>query len=351
MEPALKQRVVGAVVLVALAVIFLPMLIKGPAPESGVSDVPLKLPDAPQGDGAIQTRELPLVAPGAAPASGVVGMDASDAQPDDASVATTDTAAAGTGLMPAATAAGDYAVSFGRYATAADADKVVAALRASQLTGYQESITDNGRTLYRVRIGPFATQADAEAARLRAAHVRDDVSAKVVVLNDAATASAAAPPVSQPVAAPAAPVSKPEPLAETTPAAAKPAAAKPVAPAPAPKPAPPPATTKPATTAATAASKPATPIAAATKPSEPAAASTGFAVQLGAFSSAVEANKLRDRARAAGLHAFVESVRTDKGVLSRVRVGPVLTRAEADLLKAQVVAKLGIGDAIVKPHP
>ena len=351
MEPALKQRVVGAVVLVALAVIFLPMLIKGPAPESGVSDVPLKLPDAPQGDGAIQTRELPLVAPGAAPASGVVGMDASDAQPDDASVATTDSAAAGTGLMPAATAAGDYAVSFGRYATAADADKVVAALRASQLTGYLESITDNGRTLYRVRIGPFTTQADAEAARLRAAHVRDDVSAKVVVLNDAATASTAAPPVSQPVAAPAAPVSKPEPLAETKPTVDKPAADKPVVPAPASKPAPPPATTKPATTAATAASKPATPIAAATRPSEPAAASTGFAVQLGAFSSAVEANKLRDRARAAGLHAFVESVRTDKGVLSRVRVGPVLTRAEADLLKAQVVAKLGIGDAIVKPHP
>ena len=36
METALKQRLVGAMVLVALAVIFLPMLIKGPAPESGV---------------------------------------------------------------------------------------------------------------------------------------------------------------------------------------------------------------------------------------------------------------------------------------------------------------------------
>ena len=74
-------------------------------------------------------------------------------------------------------------------------------------------------------------------------------------------------------------------------------------------------------------------------------------MQLGAFGNAAEATKLRDRARAAGLRAFVESVRTDKGMLSRVRVGPVLTRAEADQLKAQVVAKLGIGDAIVKPHP
>jgi cell division septation protein DedD len=342
MEPALKQRVVGAVVLVALAVIFLPMLIKGPAPESGVSDVPLKLPDAPQGDGAIQTRELPLVTPGAAPVSGVVGMDASEAQPGDVeATASSDTQTAATGMLPAASAGGDFAVSFGRYATAADADKVVAALRGSQLTGYQEPITDAGRTLYRVRIGPFATQADAEAARLRAAHVRDDVGAKVVVLNaDAATpkTAEAAPSASQPVAAASTPPAKPEPLAATKPVETKPAVAKPVPPAP--KPAAAPATPKPATTLAT-----------APKPAEPAAASTGFAVQLGAFSSAAEANKLRDRARAAGLRAFVESVRTDKGVLSRVRVGPVLTRAEADQLKAQVADKLGIGDAIVKPHP
>ncbi|HEU0305693.1 MAG TPA: SPOR domain-containing protein [Lysobacter sp.] len=334
MEPALKQRVVGAVVLVALAVIFLPMLIKGPAPESGVSDVPLQLPDAPQGDGNIQTRELPLVTPGSAPASGVVGMDASET----ASGSSTDPEAAGAGMMPAATAGGDYAVSFGRYATAADADKVVAALRDSQLPGYQEAASDNGRTLYRVRIGPYATQADAEAARLRAAHVRDDVGAKVVVLNadakPATTAEAGQPSASQPIAAATAPVSRPEPLAGTTPAAAKPAV-------PAPKPATPPAPTRPA----------ATTVATAARPTAPAAASTGFAVQLGAFASATEANKLRDRARAAGLRAFVESVQTDKGVLSRVRVGPVLTRAEADQLKAQVSAKLGIGDAIVKPHP
>ena len=77
MEPALKQRVIGAVVLIALAVIFLPMLIKGPAPESGASNVPLELPKAPGGD--FETRELPLVTPGPAPATGIVGMDASAA--------------------------------------------------------------------------------------------------------------------------------------------------------------------------------------------------------------------------------------------------------------------------------
>ena len=59
--------------------LFLPMLIKGPAPESGVSDVPLDLPDAPKGQ--FETRELPLVGPGEAPKGGAVGMTA-PADPD-----------------------------------------------------------------------------------------------------------------------------------------------------------------------------------------------------------------------------------------------------------------------------
>ena len=61
MDPALKQRLVGAAVLVALAVIFLPMLVQGPAPDSGVADVPLNVPDEPRE--GFQTRELPLIGP------------------------------------------------------------------------------------------------------------------------------------------------------------------------------------------------------------------------------------------------------------------------------------------------
>ncbi|HZF97748.1 MAG TPA: sporulation protein, partial [Pseudoxanthomonas sp.] len=79
MDTALKHRLVGAVVLVALAVIFLPMLIKDPAPDSGVSDVPLDVPAMPAGD--YETRELPLVAPGAAPQGGAVGLGAPAAAP------------------------------------------------------------------------------------------------------------------------------------------------------------------------------------------------------------------------------------------------------------------------------
>lgn len=333
MEPALKQRLIGAMVLVALAVIFLPMLINGPAPESGASDVPLDMPATPQGD--YETRELPLVTPGnAPPPGGALGMDPQQAGDGD-TLPTVDTTAPGSatagvssgGMMPAATTGGDYAVSFGSYASSADAARVVAALTSSQLPGYQETTpASGGRTLHRVRIGPYASQAEAEAARLRAAHVRDDVGARVVVLNaDASTpAAAASTSVSQPVAlTEARPATKPVPIVNK-PIESKPVATKPAIPAPTP--------IKPVVT------------------SQPAAAGVGFAVQLGAFGSAAEADKLRDRASAAGFSAFVQEVRTDKGMLSRVRIGPVMSRADADQLKAQVSNKLGIS-GIVQSHP
>lgn len=335
MEPALKQRLVGAAVLVALAVIFLPMLVQGPAPDSGAADVPLSMPDAPAGE--FETRELPLVTPAGAPEGGVVGMEpggsagGSEAVPmeDAAEAAIIEEAPAGStavvepvdqaeqapspdaaeldepatqqapskgqdangGMFPAATAGGDYAVSFGSYSTVAAADSVVKALRESQLPGFRESALVAGKTWHRVRIGPYATRAEAEAARLRAAHVRDDVGARVVVLDATATA--------------------PAPQKTTKPAS--PPAPKPVAKA-------------------------------------PAASDTGFAVQLAAFTKASDAVALRDRARAAGFSAFTEAVNTDAGTLTRVRVGPVPTREQAEQLREQVRAKLG-ADGVVRPHP
>jgi cell division septation protein DedD len=226
MDSGLKQRLVGAAVLVALAVIFLPMLVQGPAPDSGVSDVPLTMPDAPRSE--YETRDLPLVTPGNAPDGGAVGMDAtqpaasasqalplggdgdttaSTAEPLDAAAPpastplSTDSAADnGNEMFPAATAGGDYAVSFGSFTTATAADAVVASLRGSQLPGYREAAQVDGKAVQRVRIGPYATRADAEAARLRAAHVRDDVSARVVVLDAEVAEPKPAPVTVKPVA-------------------------------------------------------------------------------------------------------------------------------------------------------
>ena len=342
MDTALKQRLIGAVVLVALAVIFLPMLIKGPAPDSGVSDVPLEVPATPGGQ--YETRELPLVTPGNAPAGGVVGMDSSAAAPvaaPSASEAVPLGAAPAAGAMlPASVAGGNFAVNFGAYATPADADAVIARLKQSSLPAFREPATIGGRTAYRVRIGPYTERADAEAVRLKASQVRSDVKAQVVTLDVATPAMATAPATPSASVAQAAAVAAPVTTQTLPPEPPKPAPVAATIPKPAaivPKP-------------VVAASKPAVPIAKPVEAPKPAASSVGFAVQLGAFSQASDANAMRDKLRAGGFSAFVEQVKTDKGTLNRVRVGPVASRADADRLKTQVSAKVGI-DGMVRPHP
>ena len=62
------------------------------------------------------------------------------------------------------------------------------------------------------------------------------------------------------------------------------------------------------------------------------------------------ANALRDRLRASGIGAFTETVQTDRGTLTRVKAGPVATRAEAEQLKARVKSGFGI-DGLVRSHP
>lgn len=333
MEPALKQRLLGAAVLVALAALFLPYLVAGPTPESGASSVPLKVPPTPaEVSGDTKTIELPLAAPATPmPARAVTAPPADDAPATS---------------VPSATAAGgDYAVHFGSYATPADAGRVVAALANAGLKAWQEPAPLGTRTVHRVRIGPFATAADAEAARLAATRLGNGAQPKVIVLD---AGNVAAPPASTPTA-------KPAPPTPATPAAATGTAAAPTSTRPAPTPA---AAAQTPTTTVTAGTDRATPAGSPPpsppeppKPATPPAASNiGYAIQLGAFANPDEAARLRDRARAAGFAAFVEQVRTDHGTLNRVRVGPFVDRAAADAARAQVQGKLGVA-GIVRPHP
>lgn len=337
MDASLKQRLIGAAVLILLAVIFLPLLVKGPAPESGVAGVSLKIPAEPKSEGGMVTQDLPLTAPVPPVAGNATGMPSAVAAPAEG-----DAPAAESVSEPpmAAVAAGDFAVSFGSYATAADADKVIAALAAAGLPGYRETAVLGTRQAQRVRIGPFADQAAAESARLRAGQVRNDVQAKVIALNAQVAAAPAA------VAAPTNPEAR-----SAQPPAAKPVPEKPVTPAVVTKPAEVAKPTAPAKVLkpeAPAEPKPSKPEPPAAKPANP--AKTGFVVQIGAFSSAADATTQRDTLRKAGFNAFTDSVPGANGPLTRVRVGPVMTRAEADALKEKLKAQTG-KDGMVRPHP
>jgi DedD protein len=335
MDSPLKQRLIGAAVLVALAVIFLPMLLKGPdVKEPDAAQVPLSMPATPGQE--FETRELPLTMPeGSAPAGGVLGMTPATPEalptPDAtapataASVATAAPASIAPAVpptdvvpdapvapaaVPAAVAAGKYLVNIGSFSNAANADALVRKLRAQKLPVLADKVAIASGSAMRVRVGPYADRATAEAARLRAEEVTG-TAGKVVVADAAAGEIEAKPAL----------------------AAARPEAAKPVAATAA----------KPATTPAAAPA--AAPVAA--KPSAASAAGVGFAVQLSAPSVEADANALRDKARAQGLSAFVQPVETDSGRRYRVRIGPVADRAAAQALSAEAAAKLGNKGIIV----
>jgi cell division septation protein DedD len=76
----------------------------------------------------------------------------------------------------------------------------------------------------------------------------------------------------------------------------------------------------------------------------------GWAVQLAAMSAQAEANALRDKLRSQGFDGFVDSVQAGGKTLWRVRAGPQTQRADAQRIHDQIKASLGI-DGNVVPVP
>jgi DedD protein len=73
----------------------------------------------------------------------------------------------------------------------------------------------------------------------------------------------------------------------------------------------------------------------------------GWAVQLAAMSSQGDANALRDKLRANGFDGFVDTVQAGGKQLWRVRAGPQTQRDDAVRMREQIKAKLGIDGNIV----
>lgn len=307
MDASVKKRLIGAVVLAALALIFIPMLLKSPdvrSPDS--ADVPLEIPEEADGDG-IKTIDIPLDGPVQVLDAGSPPMPAADSRPagepvsrNPPPVAETETETQAAPADPLSVAAGEFAVVI----AVADDGQAQAVLKGLKQLGLPATIQSNG-SRFRVRVGPYASRALAEQARLRTTGV---VSGGTVVAMDAVAVS-----------------DKTEAVVAKPPAADAPAAAAPVG--------------KPVAETQTAAPKPAS-----------AAAGKGFAVQIGAPGSEQAAIALRDKARAAGFNSFIQPVETASGRRYRVRIGPENSREAAQALLASVRQKTGM-DGIVMPHP
>lgn len=314
MDYALKQRLLGAAVLIALAIIFVPMFLGNSPPKEASTIQNLDIPPVPERK--FETRTLPVdsnspVAAATKPippsADKIVTVDThapstfeapdspaadkpqppASATPPAAKPTTVSPAPATsaskppqTESKPEATAAanpapgGRFRVNLGIYADATHADALVAKLKKSGFAAYSEATDYQGKPALRVRVGPFADRAAAESARLRIKQAEPKVPSSV-------TESA-----EQPVA-----------------------------------------------------DAPATAVAANR--------AGAWAVQLGAFKSEAEANKLRDRVKGISIAAFVDRAGSGDQTLWRVRAGPFVERSGAESARATVKQRLQTEGMIV----
>lgn len=73
-------------------------------------------------------------------------------------------------------------------------------------------------------------------------------------------------------------------------------------------------------------------------------------VQLGSFEEEKNAQALTSRLRKEGFHAFVEEVADSKNGSFRVRVGPEVTRAGADAIKAKLQKQMKLQAMVMAYH-
>lgn len=168
-EKSFKQRIVGAIVLVALAVIFIPMLL--PGDRDDFTDFGPVIPDKPASLEDMQILEIdkPLPAP---PAPTQIRRPVDEATPanDRPDAVIPPAAPPATSAEPAAPVAKPdpeavrtWAVQVGSFSKQANALRLRDKLRGRGYPAFVEKISTAGKVVYRVRVGPEAKRADALA--------------------------------------------------------------------------------------------------------------------------------------------------------------------------------------------
>ena len=188
MEVRVRERLVGALVLVVIVVLLVPAILKGRGPEpiATPEPAPVRRIEMPIGDDAPVAEEQILVpeppkpdrpAATAAPerADAEAGANAASVQPaaPPPTVAPPDarvpaTAKPVTPVAPSSPASA-WAVQLGAFSNKSKAEQLVAELRKREFAAFLLEYRASGQVLYRVRVGPEQDRARAEATAARLA--------------------------------------------------------------------------------------------------------------------------------------------------------------------------------------
>lgn len=352
----MKTRLLGAAVLIALAVLFVPMFISSnPPTTSGDESVSLAIPAAPDRD--LQTKTMSLT-PGAAPATSAapapkpaVPTPAATAAP----VGSTDQLAtvnigsnrpkdveidptAGqkpeptTVTRPGSSAAQPVIPVQGKTATGATAaantkPAATPAIPSQAQPALPPATAAHGS--YSLNLSAYASSASAQSLIQRVRGLGYPAAGRTINQGGKPLTMVTAGPFESRAAAEAARLK----ITQTIPGA--PARLEGSASTPTQDDAP--------------AAKPATP-AANTVAAAPASRPGGWAVQVAAMGSQNDANALRDKLRASGFDGYVDTVNANGKQLWRVRAGPQTQRADAVRVRDQIKSKLGVdGNVVTAP--
>lgn len=170
-EPPVRYRMVGAIVLIFLAVLFLPWLFDGAGYEAmqdlerPIPDRPLFVephtPSAPVAD--LQGQRAGIVSPSDPPPAEV--PEAAPPDPVPEARAPAPVARPAPAPAPPASARAGWAVQVGSFGREANAREQAQRLREAGFTAFVERATADGRDVWRVKVGPRADRDD--ALRLR----------------------------------------------------------------------------------------------------------------------------------------------------------------------------------------
>ena len=183
-EHTFKQRIVGAIVLVALAVIFIPMLLPG-SRDIGFSDNGSPIPPKPAELENLKVLELEKPQPVPTPREIVrtpIDEHSPVAPPEDVEAPATDKTplpeetlppkTTSEVAQPADTTPKAWAVQVGSFTQRDNAMRLRDQLRSKGYKAFVEQITSADKTFYRVRVGP-------EVSRDKAVALQKDLQSKM----------------------------------------------------------------------------------------------------------------------------------------------------------------------------
>lgn len=310
MDKALKQRLVGAVVLIALAVIVLPMIFGGRPSPTGPEARSIELPAVPP-ELEFETRRFPVgdergreptpaqtqnsdsaghedesstVAPlpqpdesalAVGPEGGEAGITAESAEPaveeEGAAAETMDTPVAGLIATEGSDSDLRYVVQVASFGSDENAVRLGRELEEAGYALMLDHVSSDTGKLNRVRVGPYATEAEAQEVVVALQERISGVKPRIVDMQPEEVGPALA---------------SEDPLMR-------------------------------------------------------------WIVQVGSFSSEDNARDLVSRLRASGLSAFDETLRTGTSIIYRVRVGPYLDRAKALEAEQKIADEMGIDGVVM----